>query len=542
MKINSFENNFKKNQISFKSGKVKGYFDFDDTYLPVSHAQLKSEAPGQNQELKQYCQELESFFYQIHKEGGFNFSITTGRTLGEYEAISNLIREKGYKLPFPDSVIVKNGSDEYIKTKNDGEFYVRGIFPFNQDSRNLEKEQEIRNMTNWDADSIRAKVKNILESHDFDVVEADSENSVEDYGTRSLFSQGKLRYEDKTIQRYPGMSPKSDWNVGLRNDGKSKIYFTLPYDTNYCPERTEVKNTLQKEICGYLDKNGVKYGYYSIDNSIAGRPAVEIEPLMHDKTLFQRGLTKLYDTKKALERAIKENDLVIVAGDGSNDKTMLNPLSYLNIDKEKFPLLYKSRDPKMFMEYLTYNEQQCQSIIKQLEDMPFLGIVVKRKDSSSPLEELIKYFGPESKYQKIIPVEQGKLKEGIKEAIKIHSKKNGTFFSALTDEIKKEVFNIPYEERIICGKIISPDAIRHKAKLMSKNTKIAIALSAIAVTFGAIALIGNKIKKAKIEAQNKLKNQPNYDDANLNMVHSNKIIQDDNDMKKLFSSFLNTKA
>ena len=41
-------------------------------------------------------------------------------------------------------------------------------------------------------------------------------------------------------------------------------------------------------------------------------------------------LTKVFDTKEAVSKAIKNNDLVIVAGDGSNDFEMLNPLEYIS--------------------------------------------------------------------------------------------------------------------------------------------------------------------------------------------------------------------
>jgi len=243
------------------------------------------------------------------------FHITTGRTLGEYDAVSHLIKMQGFELPLPNKVIAKNGGDQYMKTGTDADFYRRGIFPFRYDVTNQQKDADLKALIGWDGPKIKARLKQIFEEHNLRIVEADSENSVSDYGSRSLFSSGKLRYEKDSVQLRGGMKPTADWAVGLRNDGNSKIFITFPYDMDFCPERRGVWNSINEKIRNLFDEigtNGVHSYVKQYDNECGGRPYKVYEPLV-DKNLREgvrkvqeHGLTKLYDTKQAVKRAIKK--------------------------------------------------------------------------------------------------------------------------------------------------------------------------------------------------------------------------------------------
>ena len=108
-----------------------------------------------------------------------------------------------------------------------------------------------------------------------------------------------------------------------------------------------------------------------------------------------------------MKKAYLNNDFVIAAGDGINDLDMLNPLNY--IDTKGMSADLKNADKLL----------ENSEIVKQLENLPFTGIVIK--DKNNGLEQLFKLFG---KFGKIIEVERGKLQEGIEDAIKMFSRKN----------------------------------------------------------------------------------------------------------------------
>lgn len=110
-----------------------------------------------------------------------------------------------------------------------------------------------------------------------------------------------------------------------------------------------------------------------------------------------------------MKKAYLNNDFVIAAGDGINDLDMLNPLNY--IDTKGMSADLKNADKLL----------ENSEIVKQLENLPFTGIVIK--DKNNGLEQLFKLFG---KFGKIIEVERGKLQEGIEDAIKnVFTKKFG---------------------------------------------------------------------------------------------------------------------
>ena len=80
------------------------YSDFDGTYCPEKHYKMHKQV--RNPDMVNYCETMEKFFKQTHNT--LNFHITTCRTLGEFEAIYWLLKIRVYRLPLPQSVIVKN--------------------------------------------------------------------------------------------------------------------------------------------------------------------------------------------------------------------------------------------------------------------------------------------------------------------------------------------------------------------------------------------------------------------------------------------------
>jgi len=440
------------NSVSFGTGNVNLYVDFDNTYCPVSHENLHNISALSSPKFVKYCSNFRQFLNNTRD--GLKLHVTTGRTFGEFEAISRLIREKGFELPLPDTFIAKNGSDEYIKIGTDSDFYEKGIFPFSYDKTNIEKEKKIKDLTGWDGKKIKAKLKEIFAQYNLRIVEADSENSVYDYGDKSLFSPGKLPDERNKI--FYGDS-KADWSVGLRNDGNCKIFVTYPFDMNDCPERKNILDKIIKQINNYFKETNIKTHSYikQEKKECCGRPYMIFEPLVDESLQVStvkhenKGLNKLYDAKEALKKAIKDNDLVIVAGDSSNDFDMLNIFQYIDVPKidvndeiitnyhsyKKHPqTLVKRLDPE--------NKLHQELIIKKLENLPIIGIVVKNERKREKLLPIVQAFGEGSKYKKIIEVENGHLEDGIRQAIKMYAEKNPKYAKKLSPDLKKEIFGI----------------------------------------------------------------------------------------------------
>ena len=440
------------NQLNFMAGKVQVYSDFDGTYCPAKHSSLHIE--GENEFMNEYCSKLDKFIKST--DGDIHLHITTGRTFGEYEAISHLLKIRKFHLPLPESFISKNGSDEFIKNGTDNEFYEKGIFPYKYSEPNKIKEDEIKKLTNWDGEKLKSFIKDLSHRYKLKLIEADSENSVKDYGNNSLFSEGKLNPNEwKKLPNSQGKiqehnHPIADFVLGARKDGNLKVNLIFSPDYGYCSERNYIYDNFMNEIKEYLKKNNVEY---SMDWDIASnrnhyRTHCNITPKINNSAL-----TKLYDTKNALIQAVKNDDMVVVAGDGSNDFEMLNPLEYIEQkDWEKYKSKTECEDfykADMRKKLIFLNdalegrndklkqELESNGLIKQIREMPLLSIIVDKENSSLRLiKETFERFG------KVVTVDKGKLDEGIKSAIKEYASQKDSFKTAMSDKLKEYVLGI----------------------------------------------------------------------------------------------------
>jgi len=449
------------NVPNFKAGKVHVYSDFDGTYCPAKHHSLHIE--GENKYMIDYCHKMKNFFDAT--EGDIHFHITTGRTFGEYEAISHLLKLRNFQLPIPETFIAKNGSDEYVRLGDNITFYKDGIFPFEYCEPDLVKEAEIQKLTNWDGKKIKTFIKDLSAKYQLRMVEADSENSVGDYGNNSLFSKGKLNPDewmkmpvnDGIIQQHE--KPVVDYVIGSRNDGNLKINLIFSPDYGFCSERNYIYDNFMNEIKEYLRQQNVEYDM-SWEAANAGnyyRNRCSITPKINGGAL-----TKLYDTKEALKNAVKSGDIIIVAGDGPNDFEMLNPLEY--IDLKDLEICKKESNCKEFFDsdmnkkllclkdvFLGKNNKLKQELencgfIKKLKDMPFYSIIIERKNPK--LDILRETFGL---IGKVVSVKEGELDKGIKEIIKQHSIGKDEFKNSMSEKFKQYILgaqkNIENDEK-----------------------------------------------------------------------------------------------
>ena len=116
MKINKIEQSY--TNIGFNAGKVKVFSDFDKTFLPARHKEFARYND------KKFIDKIENYFKNFKKflnntREGLNFTITTGRTFGEFLTMAEIARNRKFEMPLPDSLIVKNGSDEHLRVGTD---------------------------------------------------------------------------------------------------------------------------------------------------------------------------------------------------------------------------------------------------------------------------------------------------------------------------------------------------------------------------------------------------------------------------------------
>ena len=141
MRLEKVQNSY--NKPIFKAGKVRVFSDFDKTFLPSSHKNfVKNYDIRFVNAIRENFKSFKEFLNNTRE--GLKFTITTGRTFGEYLTMAEVARERKFGMPLPDTLIVKNGSDEHIRTGTDEDFYSGGEFPFKYEVTNKEKEAKIK--------------------------------------------------------------------------------------------------------------------------------------------------------------------------------------------------------------------------------------------------------------------------------------------------------------------------------------------------------------------------------------------------------------
>ena len=293
--------------------------------------------------------------------------------------MAEVARERKFGMPLPDTLIVKNGSDEHIRTGSDEDFYNGGEFPFKYEVTNKEKEAKIKEISGWDGAKVKKIIYDTLKPYNFRIVEADSEHGADDYGSRSMFSQGKIPYEVGKV--FYG-TDKADWSVGIRRDGNLKTFLTFPADMFEVEERNKAFSDIQIRIQEGFEKEGVQIATGALDTHLLhGRPCLSYVPEIPKKTDNHK-LTKYYDTHDAFQEAKKNNDLVVVAGDSSNDLEMLNPAYYLDEALiEKMIKKYGNgcfrgalNAPAILVKILEKEPELAEAFMK----MPFRGVIVRQ--------------------------------------------------------------------------------------------------------------------------------------------------------------------
>ena len=421
----------------FGAGQVTLFSDFDGTYLPAEHKTI-ARAPNKQalNGLVRYFGQAGQFLAQAQND--FRFRVTTGRNLGEFQSLLNHFRRLDLRMPLPDSVITKNGADEYLKTNNDELFYSSGAPPFAQ--INNAKRDTLRVQTGWDGPMIRDRLKAVLLEEGFQLRQDVTTQSATDYGADSALHVVHDHY-DRT-------GSPSPWTAVLRQDGDLKFFIGLPKELAQNPGKKPELERLQARLNGIFKDLAMRppgqfeYGmhYRARDAEYGNHPSFTIVPKIegHD-------LTKVYDTQQAVANAAHQNDLVIAAGDGDNDFEMLNPARYLKLppDLQRDNAQHHWVDqPRECLQMLARHP----ALQAQFDALPFLGVVVahSNKNHHEPnppplprrLQQLVDAYSTGS-HPKILKVSEGQLFEGVINAMKMHQRQNAQFASGMSPALKQ---------------------------------------------------------------------------------------------------------
>lgn len=145
--------------VSFGAGKVHVFSDYDGTYLPVKHSHLHNPSQSEITTMNNYSKQMQNLFQSAKND--LHFHVTTGRSYGEFDSVCWLLKMRNFQLPLPESFIAKNGSDEHLKQGTDEGFYKNGVFPFSYTNTNKQKEDLIRQETNWDGPKIKSFISGL---------------------------------------------------------------------------------------------------------------------------------------------------------------------------------------------------------------------------------------------------------------------------------------------------------------------------------------------------------------------------------------------
>lgn len=407
-------NDYKSN-IAFGAGHITFYSDYDNTLMPkeFNHSVLgKKERPFDK---KLFVQTFQPFHELIGRLGqNFEYIITSGRNYYEIKHNVDNIPE-GVPFPMPKYFISANGAD-ILEHSGKGFNYVF------TDASKL-KEEEVKKISNWDAQKARLIVSDILQRYGFEVIESRINNTSREYGTYSIESSLEALGKQYSIRF---ASIRKDENLHLN------IAFpnSMQDETLFLKITQEIRASLEKTMkIDLLSEFGSSNG--GIGHA-GGYRLINISPNINGESL-----TKIFDPKSILKKAISSDDMVIVAGDSSNDKEMLNIFGYLDLSKyPDFPVKKWSQNSDKFaqevrsaVEYLRKNH----ALRQEIDALPVISIIVDNDGKLNYLKEALSELNHDgiTKFICVNPNNQT-LSDAVEKAIKEYSKQNKNFANQLS--------------------------------------------------------------------------------------------------------------
>lgn len=403
--------------LKFKAGKTIFFSDFDGTYMLFSQDKCcKTKGflndPTATNIFKKIYGEFDK--YLRANKSNFEFIVTSGRNKHEFLYFIKKLTEQGLKLPLPAKLIVKNGGDIF-KISENGQKYIKP---------DLLKREEIKLNSNWPGTAqVKSLINNIFKDEQFKLItKSKSNNNAIEYGEISL---------ENHLKTIP--APGKDYYASFRDDGALGMHIALPkwapgekitdkikHSLDSQGIKAEV-NFVKQDYCdaviphyneGYKDSNS-----YYLD---AGQ-SITITPKINDSAYQNNGtLDKIYDIRKSMKDIIDndKHDLLIIAGNASNDKKMLDPYNYVD--------LIGLQKPKNAEEKALFSKDPA--YMEKMKKLPMASIVVGDDSSLNEIRELAKNLNTDQ-VKKVIAVDgfNNTLLDAIKNSKESYAIQDTTF-------------------------------------------------------------------------------------------------------------------
>ncbi len=464
--------------IAFKAGHTTIISDFDGTYMPATfdHSVVVSKKGYfDSYDYFEYFSKFQKLFSGLKDK--CEFILSSGRNIYETEFFFKNLPNPSY-VPKPDYFISSNGSD-ILERDGDGFSYKRALI-------SKQKESDITTLSGWDTEKIKGITRSILKNEGFEVIESKVNSNKQEYGEFS---------SEANIERLK--TPYSNKVASIRQDEHLHLNVAFTKDSD---EQTIL--TTLKKIEDTLTNSGIKANYsFNSKNPYAGNQRIiELTPRIKYLTGEEGSLSKLYDPLLRIQSAAKNNDLIIVAGDSSNDKPMLNLINYF--------------------------KKNMQLTQKDMDNLPVISIIVENKNSkiTSLKNELAKFNHDSIKKMIVVnPNGSGDVKtlhEAIELAIKSYSDQNNSFAKGLIEGASPELIDK-----------LGIKNIKDNFSLI-KNKKIFIPLSLAGASLLAIgSTLSNVFNKLPIIPASRIGNP---ESSIMQTPAENKMSQN---VPKVFSSF-----
>lgn len=394
-------------RISFKAGNTKLYTDFDGTFFPFPQDILVDERASKEFSIMNKMHERIKSFVSTAKDK-FSLVITTGRSRNEMQYLFQYLTKPSSSFFLPKDFIFRDGLEEaQIAMETPNDLVLTPVVISCEQEKNKELAKKI----------IRSVDKNIT------ILEPDINKSMKDYGKYSLEYQFRL-LPVKRRKRYVSVIAESN--------GLIEMVFSPNIDTkDYVKKFGEYyKKTQQKKQIQSIDSDSSFYVPFQEDDTpeYTYRKAntIFVKPMENNDLV-----NKLDKPKEQVRKIVEEqeDDLVIVAGDGSNDAQMLNPLNYvdiygLNIDKSK-PVDDILSDPK---------------VVNAIRKLPLICIIAGDAANLGQILE-IKRLLDDIGISKILRAEDSKseLLPKIKRGMLIYSDLNNEYKYSLGYDLYREI-------------------------------------------------------------------------------------------------------
>lgn len=283
------------------SGRKILYTDFDKTYFPF----VRSEITQSNSEAFKNMY-LPFIDFKNSQGDDFELNITTGRSGNDYSHTQNLIQKAGCAYCYPNKVVSSNGAN---------------VFKFQDGTLKCISPKE-NSKAQGAVESIMKSISDL--DKDIAVVECRINGDKATYQEYS--SEGKL---DKI---------KPEKYISIARDGKYNAEIVvskkMDFDMVGSLVRQQVKeNNLPFSVEQYENAIYTKgYEYASGEKTEVDANVIFLKYSPNGKQTDKFDIIK--QEVKELQRKGEPDDYVIVAGDGFNDEKMLNPLNYIDGDKD----------------------------------------------------------------------------------------------------------------------------------------------------------------------------------------------------------------